>query len=478
MHYCRHCQKPTATDRGPCPHCGKELSPKAEALVEELASLDLDTGSPAHAATQPLQPLGRQVDPATGEVMTGASSASREVDLSPEGPDVPIELGFDPLAERAKKTSLPAPPQQAAGEDASSLPAPAPAATAQAASVPGTDEVARVSGYGSPPSSLLNSLKYMLHVRKRRSALKGEIADIEKQLAEANESLSKDLLDVGNRKVDEIDQDAGAYGHELESIHRARGLVEHFRSERAVETQDMKGKESYIDEEISRIQLDADRYKSEQDVLNSEAEDAYAARKRIQLRLQRVDIEIRNIKEQIPRPKKGEPPPDPAVVMPLESKIAGLQEVRRHIAEELHTADEGIKEINRKLAIARNKVSEKMGQIALSNKKKSELLQVRKASDEISQGRFYELQGQLEDQIKALARKALMDDALPEDTEPMKRTLEEKIANVDSITSNLEIHKTAIESYSKQDYMRGHFILGGIAFLSFVLILLILSIIF
>ncbi len=468
MHYCRHCQKPTLSDKGPCPHCGEQLSETAEELAANLASLDIDDTA------------GRQVDPATGEVMVGGGSASREVDLDLGG-DMSIELGFDPHAERARpgptKRALP-PEDDGPAEKQGSPAKPAVSSASVAASVPEMSEVASVSGYGPDPSGFLQAVPYMLHVRKRREILKGEIAKIEAEHNTAKEDLDKDLLLVGNRKLDELEEDPGPYVRELEAISKGRRQVDAFRSERALEEQDMKGKESYVDEEITRLQVEADKFKSEQDVLNSEAEDAYASRKRIQLRLQRVDIEIRNIRGQIPRPGKGEPPPDPAIVMPLESKIAGLEEVRGHIKSEIATADEGIKEINRKLAIARNQVSEQMGKIALANKKKTDLQQSRKASDEVSQSKFYDLQGALEDDIRALARKVLRDDALPPSCEDMRSALELKIAGVEAIESKLELYRTAIDSYSSPDFKRGNLLLLGAGILAFILLLLILAIIF
>ncbi len=468
MHYCRHCQKPTLSSTGPCPHCGEQLSETAEELAANLASLDIDD-------------MGeRRVDPATGEVMLGGSSSSHEVDLDTGG-STPIELGFDPHAERARpgptKRAI-APEGNGPAEESGSPARPAASAASPASQVHDVDEVASISGYGPEPTGFLQAVPYMLHVRKRREILKNEISKIDAEHEAAREDLDKDLLLVGNRKLDELEVDPGAYERELEAINKGRRLVESFRSERAIEEQDMKGKESYVDEEITRLQVEADKFKSEQDVLNSDAEDAYASRKRIQLRLQRVEIEIRNIREQIPRPKKGEPPPDPAIVMPLESKIAGLEEVKGHIKSEIATADDGIKEINRKLGIARNQVSEQMGKITLTNKKKTDLLQSRKASDEVSQSKFYELQGTLEDDVRSLARKVLRGDALPANCVDMKSALELKISGVEAIESKLQLYRTAIDSYSSTDFKRGNLLLLGTGVLAFILLLLILAIIF
>jgi len=470
MHYCRHCQKPTLSDTGPCPHCGEQLSDTAEELAANLASLDLDDGAGE-----------RRVDPATGEVLSAASSSTREVDLDLGG-DAPIELGFDPATARAglgpTKRALPPEDGPPAGKEESPRPRAAVSSAATAETGPDVSEVASIAGYGPEPSGFLQAVPYMLNVRKRRGILKAEIAKIEAEHGTTREDLDKDLLLVGNRKLDELEEDPGPYERELDAINKSRRLLDRFRSEREVEEQDMKGKESYVDEEITRLQVEADKFKSEQDVLNSEAEDAYAARKRIQLRLQRVEIEIRNIRGQIPTPGKGEPPPDPSIVMPLESKIAGLGEVKGHIKQEIETADEGIREINRKLAIARNQVSEQMGKIALANKRKNELLQSRKASDEVSQSKFYELQHVLEDDIRSLARKVLKDDSLPVSCEDMKGALEVKIASVSAIESKLELYRTAIDSYSTTDYNRGNYLLAGSAVLAFILLLLILAIIF
>jgi hypothetical protein len=439
----------------------------------DLADEDAPTGEfgiDEDAPTSEFEVAERRVDPATGEVLAGSSPSTRDVDLEP-GDAGSIELDFDPLAER-KARSMPAP-----------APAPQRDGTAAApAADPSTEQldkqqVDEIAGFGSPPDGIINALPYMLAVRKRRGILRRAIADLETQHAKAREDLDKDLLRVGNRKFEDIGDDDEGYGPQVSAIRKAQSEIDAFRSERSLEEQDMAGKESYVDEEIQRLQAEADRYKTEEEAVSREVDEATLARKRVQLRLQRVDIEMRNLKAQIPKPGKDEPAPDPALVMQIESKLSGLKEVRDVIQGELDEADAEVKGLNRKLALARSAVSEQMGKVSLVEKKKTQLAQARKVSDQVSQGRFYELQSTLDGQLRDLALKCLAANDIPLDLGEMKNVLESKTASVEELERKRDLHRLAIDSYSHPDYVKGLVMLGGIAFMGFVLLILLLAII-
>jgi len=444
MYYCPHCSKPAASDHGACPHCGKEL-----AREEQPAG---GGGAGVSGA--------RQIDPATGEVITGGAA---EIDLGVS--DESIDLDFDPRAERSRRAGQAGAKGRAKGAPSS------PVAPGQEK----VDEVASLAGFGPAPEGFFQAVTYMLHVRKRRSALRAAIVDLEAQAAKTREALDRDLVLLGQRKIDDIGTDADRYAPNLRSIRQAQGDVDSMRSEKTVEDDDMKGKESYVNEEIANLQKEAEGFKQEERILEREIEDANTARKRVQLRLQRIEIEIRNTLGQIPRPRKGEPPPDPAVVMPLESKVAGLEEVHGHIERELKTADQAVREAEHKLALARNAGAERMGRIELAGRKKMDLAQAKKVSDQLSQARFYELQGKVDGLFKDLAQKILADDSLPPGSEEQRKSIEDRSANLKGLESKLDLHKTAIDCYSHRDYVRGQIVLFGGSSLVLLLILVLVA---
>lgn len=459
MHYCRHCQKPTRTDSGPCPHCGKELS----------NSIPLETQD---ESTQDAVPGMRHVDPATGEI-TESGPGTADVDLDPGDSDS-IELGFDPNEERRARAQEPA-PSSASGAEAGPPGGQSASPTSADTSSPGEDEVASVAGYGSPPDSFFKTAGYMFHVRKRRRALAREVASIDTDVANALDDLDADLLKVGTRKEQEAVEE-GDFGRQVEAIHEMKAQVDQFRQQRDVEDKDRESKIGYIDEEISRLEVEVQKFRNEEEIVAREAEDAYASRKRVQLKLQRVEIEIRNIKQTMPTSKKGEPPIDPKELEPFEKQIAEREETHKTIKSELQEADDVVKEVNRKLAIARNAVSEQMGKVSLANKKKEAILENARNSEQQSQKQFFDLQKKLEDRYRDLARESLKAEKLPRGMENMADVIARKMDVVQGLKAKLELHRTALDSYSHSDYTKGHILLGGVGGLVLVLIILVLII--
>ncbi len=449
MNYCRHCQKPTIKEAGPCPHCGKELS--------DSVPLVIDGGDSPAGRTD-----GRRMDLATGEIMEGSPAAG---DLAGGGyDDGPIELDIDPARERAARAR----------------PVKAPAAhgkspAVQASTSAPLEEMASIAGFGPSPDSFFKTAGYMVHVRRRRKALASDIAGIEKQHGAALDDLNANLLKLGT-KVEDQAVESGDFGREVEAIREMKTSVSRFRQQRSVEEQDRKGQQDYLDEEISRIEVEAQKFKNEEEIISREAEDAHASRKRVQLRQQRVEIEIRNIKQTMPRPAKGEPPVAREVLAPYERQIAERESALKDIGAELTLAEENVKDVNRKLAMARNAVSEQMGKISLVNRKKEQMVENARQSDAKAQGEFYDMQSRLEELYRTLARTALDAGKIPEGMEGMDEVITARMDAEAALGAKLELYRGAMDSYSHSDFAKGHVLLGlggALVLTLFILILVI-----
>ncbi len=451
MHYCKNCQKPVAKDSGPCPHCGREISGSVPAA---------DGSRPG--STRGAQGQQRTFDPSTGEVSDGsAHEAGSFADRDEEG-DSPIELGIDVDSERFRKAG-PRTGQSGAGD------APGGAATPPPAIMPGSDDVARIAGYGDPPDAFLQAVPYMLAVRKRRTVLASEIAAQEKVHEEARGDLEAELLSVGSRKLAEC---RGTDEQEklVASIDEASKDVSRLRGERQAEDDEFKAKAGYVDEELSKLRTDAEKLKSEESIRERDAEEARSAARRVRLKVQRIDIEVRNIRDAIPRPQKGAPPPDPAVVAGHEARMGVLEGNRREVQAELDQAEEKVKGIERKLAIARSALSERMGKVAMADRRRDDLVSHRQASDTEMQKRFYDRQKAYEDLVRELGMREFKEGKLPSGSEGAQEILARKIEREAQASAKLDLLGKAFASYSTTVYMRGWYVLGAGAAL-FVLLL-------
>jgi chromosome segregation ATPase len=410
------------------------------------------------------------VDPATGEVLE--SDAPSPAGGAPSGDGTAgtgeIELDFDPAAERARRRPGP-------HEDAAATSPAAGHGPPSGGEVPPEEHIDRIAGFGDPPDSFFKTAGYMLHVRRRRGVLAAEIARIEEELREARSDLDADLLDIGKHKEKEA-AGSGRFGRELDAIHAMQSRITAHRKEQDIEEQDRRGQEVYLDEEISRLEVEAEKYRNEEDIVAREAEDAYDSRKRVQLKLQRVEIEIRNIRQTMPRSAKDEPPIAPEVLEPYERQIAEREEAAREMKAELAEAEDRVKQINRKLAMARNAVSEQMGKIALANKKKAQILEQARSSEQGAQRALAQMQQDLEERYRDLAMSALEQEELPGSRREMAPVVTEKIAKVESIEEKLDLHRRALDSYSRSDFTKGHVLLGGAAALALLVVVLVLVI--
>jgi hypothetical protein len=260
MIYCPHCKRPSARERGNCPHCFERL--------------DGGSSPPAAAAAD-----GTPEAPPSG----GTS-----FDLDDGGATLELE-GDD----RSWEAAVAAAPYRAPV-------APAP----RSAAAPDFDDRAEVlaaAGFGSPRPGPIGAVAYGLKVRSRLGALRVERAAAAREVSLAAATLTERLADLGRRAaelglatepgLERLVAAARLRQSGSEGIARRRaGLVEDHRLAKAALIERRDG----IEQEAGPIREE-----------EREAEAALARlendRRRIEARVKRLRIELRNIREIIAR---------------------------------------------------------------------------------------------------------------------------------------------------------------------------------
>jgi hypothetical protein len=445
MHYCPHCHKPTALSTGPCPHCGKNL------------------GGDETAPSAPSAPA-----PAAAGSHGGAN-----IDLDTSGES--LDLDFDPRKERLERK----PSRSSVGP---AIAAGAGKKVSRVEQKPGVregrlqidvdGELNAISGYGPPPDGWGGAISYMFKVRGRRKMLLQEIMRIEQDYSGKRKDLGEDLLVIGRRKMAEPNAEQ-AYARQMEAIKMAREKVDETKQEKSVESRDMEDKEAYLDDEIMRLQNEVDRYRVEEEAVAREAQQRGGEYKKARLKMQRFDIEIRNIRQLSLGQGKGAEPADPARVAPLNAQLAGLERQKQAFDPELKSLQAAAEETDRKLAMVRSSIAEVQGKITIANKRKSQVASTfRKRAGEMEQA-FLKIQEEHDRAVRDLAVASLEKNDLPAEFADLKEKLSAKIKSVDAVESHLQKVKTAMDSYSRVSFQRAYIVMGVGAGLVVLLILLI-----
>jgi chromosome segregation ATPase len=430
MHYCPHCHKPTALTSGPCPHCAKELSsePAAGASVTEHGEISLDEGG-----------------------------AALELDL---------ESGGDG-----------AEPQEGSGEAPGKAP-PGPAGKSAdrklRIQMEEESELLDLSGYGRPPEGWLGAVGYLFHVMKQRKVMDARIRQIEEDQKAKKKDMDEDLLVIGRRKMAEPGAEA-SYALEMGAIAIVTDRVEETRQEKSTEARDMEDKEAFLDDEMLKIENEIGRMRVEEETLGKESQVRSGEYKKARLKMQRFDIEIRNLRQLLANETKAGTTASPARAESFRSQIQDIENQKKAFQPELDTLKGEAEEVDRKLALVRSSISELMGKMTLSKKRKSIVVSSLQQRSQEMEDKYKDVQEEYNDAIRRIARAAFEKKDLPAEFSSMQDKLDSKIKLMDKAQSMLEKHRAARDAWSRVAFQRATIVLGAGAGL-FLLLLILLAI--
>jgi len=430
MHYCPHCHKPTALTSGPCPHCAKELSfePSAGVSVTEHGEISMDEGGAALELD--LEPAGDGGKPSGGTGEAPGKTPPRPAGMS---------------ADRKPRIQL---------EEES--------------------ELLELSGYGHPPEGWLGAVGYLFHVMKQRKVVDARIRQIEEDQRAKKKDLDEDLLIIGRRKMSETGAEA-SYALEIGAIAIATDKVEETRQEKSTEAQEMEDKEAFLDDEMLKIENEIGRMRVEEEALAKEAQVRSGEYRKAKLKMQRFDIEIRNLRQLLANETKAQLSASSAKVESFKSQIQDIENHRQAFQPELSALKEAAEVVDRKLALVRSSQSELMGKMTLSKQRKSIVVSSLQQRGQEMEHKFNDMQEEYNDAVRKLARAAFEQKDLPGEFSSMHDKLDSKIKLMDKAQSMLEKHVAARDAYSRVAFQRAYIVLGAGAGL-FLLLLVLLAV--
>jgi len=430
MHYCPHCHKPTALTSGPCPHCAK----------------DLDTDSAAGVSVNE-----------HGEINLDEGGAALELDLGP--PDAGTEPDGGAGGGPAKKPAAPA----GRAEDKK-----------MRIQLEEESELLELSGYGRPPEGWLGAVGYLFHVMKQRKVVDARIRQIEEDQRAKKKDLDEDLLVIGRRKMSEQGSEA-SYALEMGAIAIATDKVEETRQEKSTEAKEMEDKQAFLDDEMLKIENEIGKMRVEEEALAKEAQLRSGEYKKGRLKMQRFDIEIRNLRQLLANETKAQTSASPAKMESFKSQIKDIENQKQAFQPELETLKAQAEEVDRKLALVRSNQSELMGKMTLSKQRKSIVVSSLEKRGQEMEDKFKDMQEEHSEAIRKLARAAFEQKDLPSEFSSMQDKLDSKMKLVDKAQSMLEKHRAARDAYSRAAFQRATIVLGAGAGL-FLLLLVLLAI--
>jgi chromosome segregation ATPase len=427
MHYCPHCHKPTALTSGPCPHCAKDLAsaPAAGPSISEHGEINLDEGG-----------------------------AALELDLGPSGSEAGQEEG-------AGEEPGEGPPRKAGDRKLR-------------VQLEEENELLELSGYGRPPDGWLGAVGYLFHVMKQRKVVDARIRQIEEDRKAKMKDLDEDLLVIGRRKMSETGAEE-SYALEMGAIAIATDKVEETRQEKSTEAREMEDKEAFLDDEMLKIENEIGRMRVEEETLAREAQVRSGEYKKARLKMQRFDIEIRNLRQLLANETKAQTTASPAKVESFKSQIKDIENQKQAFQPELETLKGAAEEVDRKLALVRSNQSELMGKMTLSKQRKSIVVSSLQQRGREMEDKFKDMQQEYNEAVRKLARAAFEQKDLPAEFSSMQDKLDSKIKLMDKAQSMLEKHRAARDAYSRAAFQRAYIVLGAGAGL-FLLLLLLLAI--
>jgi hypothetical protein len=463
---------------GPCPHCGKELGGDQAPAKAGPAAVDTFSVHGELSMDESGGSLDLAVDPKQ-ERMTGkqrafsvksGSAAMPEAKPKPQAPRT--DAGQDPgdnldLAVDIRRERM-------TGKQRAATSKQAPASKGGRLQLEVDEELARISGYGLPPEGWMGAVQYYLRVTRRRKEIAILVRQIEEEVASKTKDLDDDLLIIGRRKIGETGT-AEAYPMASAAVDIAREKVEETKQEKSIEAKEMEDKEAFLDDELLKLESEVGKLRIEEEALGKDAQLRSGEYKKARLKMQRFDIETRNLRQLIMNQARGgdDAAASPGRIESLEAQVRDIDSQKKLFEPELASLQAAAEEVDRKLALVRTTMAEIMGKMTLSRKRKSIVVSSLLKQVETIEGKFRGMQDQQNDAIRRLALECVERDDLPAEFKGMKEKLAGRRKALAAATDKLTKTKAARESYSRTAFQRAYITVGGgVALLLLLIILL------
>lgn len=359
MIYCPHCNKPSAKNSGPCPHCG-----------EDLGGREAPPPAPAVEAASGKEPIARSDGQARNEFdfddSDGGDLELAGDDYTPPIADQPAipSQGGAPLAEEPGEDG----PQLEVIED-TPPPSPVPSVVAME---PGEGEVREVGGFGPPPGSLPEVVRYWFKVRGRLKVLAGELEEARRDHEVARERLEVISAQLG-REAHEQGLCSGSMEHLVSHALRLEANLKSLLSRKAGMA--AQHEESLRDLEVARREIEASMapVRERETAAGLRVDSARTDFRRQEAKLKRAQIELRNVAGLIEQRQKEyadlEKPKEERDA--LLAKIAELDKQQPGIRSRIEEHGARMEELRAPLAEADAELAEIRGELSALSERMS-----------------------------------------------------------------------------------------------------------
>lgn len=518
MKFCPHCRKPSINETGGCPHCGKDLSGAASPEAPPSASSAAPDRGPNPFGTPPPPPASYSDEPG----YDGFDDAPIELEtVAPARapararPSRPSDVGFEAFDESAfiieDHPSQPAPaheplpgpePDQPSygglgGEDtgvddgfeleaigdmasllSEDLDGPEPANRTPTKELSGgkadeveaefdPDELAEVAQFGPPPSSLLDTVRYALKVRKRAAELRAEAGKLEPALEPARRELENDLKRLGERA-----QVAGYSSAKtsalLEEVAVADARASNAQVTLTTERQRHEARLEELDKELDQVRAEMNQPRQREARLAGQLAAKQEERRQIDLRVQRIDIEVRNAEALIARHEapldaaQGEVDADLArKANEQRARLPGLHAAREELMAQRQHLEAPIDELSRELERVRAVLMELKDQRTGIGKARDEEESLHMRNKDLAANQTAEASQAARAKLAEVGRLIRIEPASPAWAQELFPEIDRKAARYHELRlSNARLLKAA-ESFDPKTVRKGYVILAA-----------------
>ncbi len=345
-------------------------------------------------------------------------------------------------------------------------------------------ELAEHAGFGPPPSSFVDTLRYVLKVRQRSAALRAEAEQLAPALEQARRELDEALVRLGERA-----QVAGYATSEeilklLQEVEAASNLAQSAKDALQAERARHQARVADLDKEHEAIRSEMAGPRQREAKLTGQLAEKQEEQRQLDLRIQRIDIEMRNVESRIARLEEPEDQTPEGTedslgnIDQLRAKLPGLRAERERLNIERQHLEGPIEEISSELEKAKRVVAEiRRRRVDVAERREQEevlhtknLKQASSRTEEASQAAKVKL--------AEVGRAIRIDRNAPSWASELYPTIDQRSESVHRLRQQSEMAAQAAKSYDQAALKKGYIYLaasGGGLVLIVVLLLVLVS---
>jgi hypothetical protein len=483
MRYCPHCRKPSARTSGTCPHCGKDLDGAAASKMaggsgayESMSSVEAESPGGLQIDYQPRSAPG----PSPAAPAPPPSGIPDLADEDAEGPSLELDTA-----------SLTPPPSRLTPSPARLTPppsgAPHPSVAPSHTGFPlipsfttdeppefDPEELFEKAKFGPVPANVLGAVSYALKVRTRSAELHAEATSIQPNVAKARDEVIEELSRLGERA-----RVAGYKGNKeveslLAAVAAADRSAESAEGAKSVEQRRHAQKMEEIDARIESVRERMEEPRLKESQLAGELGAKEGERRQLEMRIKRLEIEIRAAEEVIARsqtPGAQQPGSDSAALDAASDKLPSLQSELQQLRAKNSHLDDPIAELRARVAKVREELNGLKSERAAATKARDEEQALHEANNRGASSQSAQAQEELKVNLAEIGRAVRYDRNAPKWALELYPSVDEAAYTYAKLWTDHHRCLAAADSFDRSVVQKGYIMMFSGAGLAFVLVL-------